>query len=74
MLAGIVASMYIELGQELFRSEREATPRDVLANVLGTAVGTVVVHEWGTPTTANQDGPESRSMTSPGILVKKTCS
>ncbi len=44
--AGILASMCIELGQELFRPERVATPRDVLANAFGTAIGTVVVYGW----------------------------
>lgn len=43
---GILASMCIELGQELFRPERVATPRDVLANALGAAIGTVVVYGW----------------------------
>lgn len=43
---GIFASMCIELGQELFRPERVATPRDVLANALGAAIGTVVVYGW----------------------------
>ena len=44
--AGIVASIFIEVGQELFRPERVATPRDVLANALGAAIGTVVVYGW----------------------------
>lgn len=41
---GVLASMCIELGQELFRPERVATPDDVLANALGTAIGIVVVY------------------------------
>lgn len=44
--AGVLASMCIELGQELFRPERVATPRDVLANALGAAIGTVIVYGW----------------------------
>ncbi|WP_051479032.1 VanZ family protein [Arthrobacter sp. H5] len=44
--AGILASICIEVGQELFRPERVATPRDVLANALGAAIGTVVVYAW----------------------------
>lgn len=44
--AGIVASVCIEVGQELFRPERVATPRDVLANALGAAIGTVIVYGW----------------------------
>ncbi|MFJ6280548.1 VanZ like family protein [Arthrobacter subterraneus] len=44
--AGVVASLCIELGQEQFRPERFATPRDVLANALGAAVGTVAVYAW----------------------------
>lgn len=43
---GILASMFIEVGQELFRPERVATPQDVLANALGAAIGTVVVYGW----------------------------
>lgn len=43
---GILASMCIEAGQELFRPERVATPRDVLANALGAAIGTVAVYAW----------------------------
>ncbi|WP_458116744.1 VanZ family protein [Arthrobacter sp. D2-10] len=42
----ILASMCIELGQELFRPERFATPQDVLANALGAAIGTVAVYGW----------------------------
>lgn len=41
---GILASTSIELGQELFRPERVATPRDVLANALGAAIGTAIVY------------------------------
>lgn len=41
---GTVASICIELGQELFRPERVATPPDVLANALGAAIGTVVLY------------------------------
>jgi glycopeptide antibiotics resistance protein len=44
--AGVVASLCIELGQEQFRPERFATPRDVLANALGAAIGTVTVYGW----------------------------
>ncbi len=40
---GISASMCIELGQELFRPERFATPEDVLANALGAAIGTLTL-------------------------------
>lgn len=43
---GILASMCIEVGQELFRPDRVATPRDVLANALGAAIGTVIVYGW----------------------------
>ncbi|WP_323960951.1 VanZ family protein [Arthrobacter sp. JZ12] len=41
---GIIASMCIEVGQEVFRPERVATPRDVLANALGAVIGTVAVY------------------------------
>lgn len=44
--AGTFASICIEVGQELFRPERVATPRDVLANALGAAIGTVIVYGW----------------------------
>ncbi|KRF05089.1 hypothetical protein ASH00_11650 [Arthrobacter sp. Soil782] len=40
--AGIVSSICIKVGQELFRPERVATPRDVLANALGAAIGTLL--------------------------------
>lgn len=40
---GIAASMCIEVGQELFRPERVATPRDLLANSLGAAIAVLVV-------------------------------
>lgn len=43
---GILASMCIELIQQLFRPERVATPQDVLANSLGAAIGTMVVYGW----------------------------
>lgn len=54
---GMVASMCIEVGQELFRPERVATPRDVLANALGAAIGTVIVYGW---THRNDRDPERR--------------
>lgn len=44
--AGIFASIFIEVGQNLFRPERFATVQDVLANSLGAAVGTVIVYGW----------------------------
>lgn len=44
---GILASACIEMGQELFRPERVATPRDMLANALGAAIGTVIVYAFG---------------------------
>ncbi len=42
--AGLFASIFIEVGQNLFRPERFATVQDVLANSLGAAVGTVIVY------------------------------
>lgn len=44
LLVGILASMCVDLGQELFLPERFATTKDVLANALGAAIGTVIVY------------------------------
>ncbi len=54
---GILASMCIELGQELFRPERVATLRDVLANALGAAIGAVVVDYWLRPNEVSGAAP-----------------
>jgi glycopeptide antibiotics resistance protein len=62
LLAGVVASLCIELGQEQFRPERFATPHDVLANALGTAIGTVVVYA-----SASASSTPSRSREQPHL-------
>lgn len=54
--AGMLASIFIEVEQNLFPPKRFATVQDVLANSLGAAVATMFVYAW-----AHRHGGETKS-------------